>query len=257
MSEISKHESEFSEENLVQTIKMFFREDADVYPTSDADEEYFISSSINNGERRLSMRVSGDASVNVDNAKSERFPDIEIYCSDFIFEIGGNAIRFEDMCLSEQYLVMQVSHSQAFDFAMRKENDGTNPEYDFTNKIVILERLATIDDFIGMLHELGHANDFERRKLTPETRNEELALTGGTSLEERNAWAEALKIAKKFKLPFIDLIRECPKKFRVISKRYAIRKFNKIKKEKKGGHTRNRLSSNISISPHFSQSSFN
>lgn len=51
------------------------------------------------------------------------------------------------------------------------------------------------EDLISLLHEVGHAVDFKERSV-------------GIARQERNAWAEALKIARRYNMPITSLIRE-------------------------------------------------
>lgn len=110
---------------------------------------------------------------------------------DVIFDVMGKKIRFEEIC-PETKIVM---------------NDRPNllgGEYRIEEDTIYMKRLGDIESFLSLLHEAGHAIDFKKRGVSDYLSDKKAV---GAGLQERNAWAEALKIIRKNKLPITKAAR--------------------------------------------------
>jgi len=105
------------------------------------------------------------------------------------FSVNGKEIKFVDLCPKGVTLAMQP--------------DSEGARYYSIYGIVKVEHMLTFEDFVAMLHEIGHAIDDDKHK-----DEDQLTRQINCSATERNAWAEAVKIAKKYNIPIVRLIRE-------------------------------------------------
>jgi len=99
--------------------------------------------------------------------------------------------------------------------------------YNLRNKTISMEHLSTIEDFAVLFHEIGHSIDWAKRGISDDQEREK-------TISERNAWAEALKIVKKYNIPMKQITKE---KAEECLKTYdagdvAVSNTNRIKKRK-------------------------
>ena len=135
--------------------------------------------------RDFSFGIKGEA---VHNKRREGLDDCLSF-QRFNLIINGKDIGFEDLCPPGIKLILD-NRSQA--------------SYNYENAEIVLSSLASPDDLVSLFHEIGHATDFKKRRVKNTFYDLERY---GLAIQERNAWAEALKIAKKYKMPILKYMK--------------------------------------------------
>jgi len=128
-----------------------------------------------------------------------------IKCDNAEFTIGDKKVKFNEIC-PEGVALYVGADSNHYSFTIGP--DG------ISNEKIFLENFSCPAEFLAMLHEVGHALDVRKRKIkdlqtascafTAELLDKSVlervdAITLAAS-QERNAWTEGLKIARKIGL---------------------------------------------------------
>lgn len=114
-----------------------------------------------------------------------------LICQKTNFLINGKTIKFDELCPDTRLAL-----------------DDTillgKGEWSLDEKTIFLRGLSCVKDFVAMLHEIGHAIDDKKRGVKDVKQDLKLRRL---AISERNAWAEALKIARKNNIPITKIIQ--------------------------------------------------
>jgi hypothetical protein len=141
-----------------------------------------------------------------------------LLCREASFVVNGIEVRFEDiapkgvdLCILSKYDTSLAGEENG----LYNPNDGGS---------VNLINFYSPGSFITMLHEIGHAledaNRNEGEKEILRLAKDERAIMQRSEVDERNAWANALRIAKKYELPIMgDIKREMERCLEIYQKK--------------------------------------
>jgi hypothetical protein len=109
-----------------------------------------------------------------------------LYFKDAHFSVAGAEFNFEDICPGG---TLQIENN-----SWKAVLNGVVGAFEAEGRIVECLKFNSPDDFITLLHEVGHAIDVKEREI------KNYSDDSNPNSGERNAWAEALRIARKYKL---------------------------------------------------------
>ncbi|KKP32510.1 MAG: hypothetical protein A2360_03960 [Candidatus Staskawiczbacteria bacterium RIFOXYB1_FULL_32_11] len=133
------------------------------------------------------------------------------------FDVNGKKVSFSELCPDGVELFIGGLDGNSFKYSISKK--------EVEDRRVELSQLMSPSDFVAMLHEIGHVKDTLKRETTdlyhkinvekdlPDSQKwiqaEQLS---SDASEERNAWAEAIKISRKFNLSIEKYIKDIAQK---------------------------------------------
>ena len=138
-----------------------------------------------------------------------------IKCDNVKLKIGGEEINFDDICPGDaDFFLADIGQGKA-------TYTCTTTEKEITDQRIFLREFSSPDDVVAILHEIGHLVDNHKKDKREIIKSkcaftfQSLAQPEKETIEairfraggERNAWAQAIKIARRYKLPIIDNIR--------------------------------------------------
>ncbi len=129
---------------------------------------------------------------------------------------GGSKIYLKDI-LPDGWKLM---------FDMITNTEESNGTCRIREKQLVERRMTSLTDFVALLHECGHAQDYtkkpfqegettwekllERQQMSPDApigrvERQQMAIA---QTRERNAWASTMRVVRKFDLPISKLVKE-------------------------------------------------
>lgn len=160
---------------------------------------------------KMKLDVEGKDTSDILNGIVER---TSINIDKMLVSINGFTITLNDM----------LPPGWIFKFDTLTNTDESNGTCEVFKKEVTQRELISLTDFVALLHECGHAQDFTKnppvqREITlsdllPEVRSsEELGEKERKQIafaqkRERNAWANTLRMVRKFNLPIEKFVKE-------------------------------------------------
>jgi len=144
-----------------------------------------IDTDTRNQPESFSFQIDGGASLERFRKTPQDDLCDRLNFSDINFLVNGKTIKLSEICpIGTKFIMEENGHPYYWD------------------DTIFMGQLLADDDFVKLLHEIGHSID-EAKDFSIEERR-----SRGWAKRERGAWTEALKIVKKYDLPIRERVRK-------------------------------------------------